>query len=69
MYKRNTNATVQFDGGVDVGNLYSFLPVGHSSTLIERKVICYQLESVTLMTTGAFSRNVDKLFSELKLVT
>ena len=29
-----------------------------------KRVICY-----TLMTTGAFSRNVGKLFSELKLVT
>ena len=49
---------------------------------MKRKVICYQLElrkylvdistacaNFTLMTIGAFSRNVGKLFSELKLVT
>jgi len=32
------------------------------------RVICYQLE-FALMKTGAFSRNVSKLFSELKLIT
>ena len=41
---------------------------------IERKVICCQLEframmTFALMTTGTFSQNVRKLFSELKLVT
>ena len=43
----------------------------------EEKVICYQLElgmfqlnaPFTLTTTGVFSGNVGKLFSELKLVT
>ena len=40
---------------------------------IERKVICCQLEframmTFALMTTGTFSQNVRKLFSELKLV-
>ena len=45
----------------------------------EEKAICYQLELPTecsscpsgqkVMMTGAFSRNVGKLFSQLKLIT
>ena len=40
--------------------------------LVERKVICYQLElgkEFADVSSGAFSQNVGKLFSELNLVT